>query len=370
MSVVSRQVGRVGVIGQIGRWVRRILLILLVVVVVLAVAGAIYQAVAEANDRRNHPPPGQLVDVGGYRLHLYCTGSGSPTVVLNAGGGGSWLDWSLVQPPISQQTRVCAFDRAGLGWSESGPAPRDTQQAVKELHTLLGKSGERSPYILVGHSLGGLQNRLYASQYPDEVAGLVLVDATTTYTPEQIVARMNDEQRRKYDDLLKQAGPDALKPPPGPPVWLIRAAGWLGILRLLGGDSVLTDSVGGYLAPANRASWLAVNLRANTFATTLEEVEHYEANMQQVRDNERSLGGKPVTLIMHGLPGTFAKTSQPNPDADFFEPVYRDLERETLGRLSTRGKFVVAERSAHYVQLDQPDLVTAEVLGVVEAARR
>jgi len=159
-------------------WVRRILLGLAVAPIALGVIGAIYQASATEVDRRNYPPPGQLVDIGGYKLHLSCTGEGSPTVILDALFPGTVSNWVWIQPEIARTTQVCAYDRAGLGWSESGPEPRDAQQQARELHALLTHAGIPGPYILVGHSLGGLSVRMFAAQYPDEVGGMVLIEGT------------------------------------------------------------------------------------------------------------------------------------------------------------------------------------------------
>jgi len=159
-------------------WILRIVLALVLVILTLAVLGAGYQATATWIDARNYPPPGQMVDVGGYKLHLYCMGSGSPTVVLDALFPGTVSNWAWVQPEVARTTQVCAYDRAGLGWSESGPGPHDAQHGASELHTLLEAAGVRGPYILVGHSLGGLTVRMFADQYPDEVAGMVLVEAS------------------------------------------------------------------------------------------------------------------------------------------------------------------------------------------------
>src|SRR5215213_1289756 len=163
--------------NQIVRWIGRVLLGLLALLIGLAVIGASYEAIMAAGDATRYPPPGQLVDVGGYRLHLHCVGEGSPTVIMEAGGAGNVLHWMLVQPAIAQSTRVCAYDRAGMGWSEPGPLPRTPQQIVAELHTLLTNAGIPGPSILVGHSIGGKYVRLYARQYPQDVAGMVLVDA-------------------------------------------------------------------------------------------------------------------------------------------------------------------------------------------------
>jgi len=126
-----------------------------------------------------YPPPGQLVDVGGWRLHLHCSGEArpsQPTVILEAGIGDFSVEWSLVQPKAAAFARVCSYDRAGDGWSELGPHPRTLRQVVYELHTLLGKAGVRRPYVLVGHSYGAWPVRLFASTYRAEVAGMVLVE--------------------------------------------------------------------------------------------------------------------------------------------------------------------------------------------------
>ena len=144
----------------------------------LAVAGAIYQAVATELAERAYPPPGEMIDVGGYSLHINCVGQGTPTVVLDSGLGDFSAQWVRVQREVSGTTRVCAYDRAGMGWSEMGPEPRDAGQITSELHTLLDRAGIEGPYVLVGHSLGGLSMLTYANRYPDEVAGVALVESS------------------------------------------------------------------------------------------------------------------------------------------------------------------------------------------------
>src|SRR5262247_688470 len=126
------------------------------------------------------PPPGELVDVGGWRLHLNCAGearASQPTVILESGLGDFSVEWSLVQPGVAKFARVCSYDRAGDGWSELGPHPRTFRQIVYELHTLLDKAGVKPPLVLVGHSYGGWLTRLYVSTYPTDVAGMALVEA-------------------------------------------------------------------------------------------------------------------------------------------------------------------------------------------------
>jgi len=148
-----------------------------VLIVGLMLAGAIYESVAEAADARAYPPPGQLVDVDGYRLHINCTGTGSPTVVIEVGLGDWSTMWAWVQPEVARTTRICTYDRAGSGWSDAGPMPRDAGQFAKELHTLLHNTNIPGPYVMVGHSLGGLPVRVFTDMYLSEVAGVVLIES-------------------------------------------------------------------------------------------------------------------------------------------------------------------------------------------------
>src|SRR3712207_2211553 len=155
------------------RWIGKTLLWAVVVLLALAVLGAIYQTVAMEIDRRTYPPPGQLVQVGGHRLHIRCVCRGTPTVILEAANGGMSAHWVRAQQEVARTTRACAYDRAGLGWSEPGQRPRDARRISSELHHLLGNAGIEGPYVLVGHSYGGLYVRTYADRYHDEVAGVV-----------------------------------------------------------------------------------------------------------------------------------------------------------------------------------------------------
>jgi pimeloyl-ACP methyl ester carboxylesterase len=162
-------------------WIGRTVLILVALLVAAAAAGTAYQAIATSRDHRDFPPPGELVDVGGYMLHIQCAGdvhAGMATVILEAGTGLSSPAWTLIQSPLAETTRVCAYDRAGNGWSEPGPLPRDARRIADELHTLLLRAEIAGPYVLVGHSFGGMYVRVYAAAYPGDVVGLVLVDSS------------------------------------------------------------------------------------------------------------------------------------------------------------------------------------------------
>jgi pimeloyl-ACP methyl ester carboxylesterase len=155
----------------------RALMVGLAILMFLVCIGIAYQSTASAQDRQRFTPLGSIVEVNGQSMHLYCIGQGSPTVILENGVGGNTLLWAYVQPTIAEVTRVCAYDRAGYGWSEASPAIRTSLQITEELHTLLAVAEIEPPYVLVGHSFGGLVIRTFASVYPDEVAGLVFVDA-------------------------------------------------------------------------------------------------------------------------------------------------------------------------------------------------
>ncbi len=129
-----------------------------------------------ALERWRYPPPGRLIDVDGYRLHLDCRGQGTPTVVLESGLGTTWVDWRLVEPAIAAFARVCQYERAGYGWSDPGPRPRTATRMAEELGRLLDRSGEPAPYLVIGHSFGALVARLFAARFPERVAGLLLLD--------------------------------------------------------------------------------------------------------------------------------------------------------------------------------------------------
>jgi len=151
---------------------------------ILAIAGTVYQTAATEADRRNFPPPGNLIDVDGFKMHIHCEGEGSPTVILESMSGGTSTSWGWIQPEVQKETRVCVYDRAGFGWSESDPESPILARTVRNLHTLLVNGNIEGPYVLVGHSIGGVYVRQFAAEYPDEVAGVMLLDEAN---PQQFV---------------------------------------------------------------------------------------------------------------------------------------------------------------------------------------
>jgi pimeloyl-ACP methyl ester carboxylesterase len=151
-------------------------------ILAILVLGFVFQAVSIEFDKRGYLPPGQMVNVNGHLMHIDCTGAGSPTVILEAGAYSYSTEWYWVQRQMSGTNRVCSYDRAGNGWSEPVAGPRDGLPLVRELHTLLHNAGISGPYVLAGHSLGGILNRIYAVQYPNDVVGIVTVDSAVPQT--------------------------------------------------------------------------------------------------------------------------------------------------------------------------------------------
>jgi len=193
------------------------------------VAGAVYQTVATENDAEAFPPPGRLVAVPGGELHIFCTGAGVPTVVLDHDVASNSAEWALIQPRIAEVTRVCAYDRAGFGWSRMADGARDAGQSAADLAALLAAAGEQGPYVMVGHGYGAFVSRLFAAANPDDVAALVLLDPARPYDHPLVPVEMNARWKTEDDAL-------ALAP----------IASRVGLLRLVaGGDAALPAAVAG-----------------------------------------------------------------------------------------------------------------------------
>src|SRR5215472_6938469 len=165
-----------------------------------AAGGFAYNDLSIRHYRQLHPAPGKLYSVDGYQMHLYCTGTGEPTILLEAGQGGDWTTWGTVQPGLEKITRTCSYDRAGLGWSDSRPGARDSKAIAEQLHQLIEAAGLRGPLLMVARSAGGLHARAFLERYPQNVVGLVLIDASTPEQVERFPARV----RASWDAYHRQ----------------------------------------------------------------------------------------------------------------------------------------------------------------------
>lgn len=304
--------------------------------VAVGAISAAYQASRQAWDRRRFPPPGRMVDLDGRRLHLLCAGDGAAAVVVVAALGTPGLEWVGIQRRLATRTRVCVYDRAGLGWSDPAPWPRTAGRMADELHGLLVAAAIPPPYLLVGHSLGGLVVRLYAARHPQGVAGVVLADAS------------HEDQLHRLARLDRRYGPRSF--------WL-RAARLrlrpLGLIRL-------ASDLGLARRPRRRAqrefppdlveAGLAVALSSRQRRATVQELLGFARSAAEVRAAAGDLGRIPLTVITAGDRGR--------------EPTYpgwRELQAE-LARLSARSRHLVAPHAGHDLHLDDPELLV-RVLG-------
>jgi pimeloyl-ACP methyl ester carboxylesterase len=316
-------------------WLRRIILTVLVFLLILAAAGFLYENISEARDRRFNRMQGQLVNVGGRKMHIDCTGEGSPTVILDSGLGDSYLSWRKVQPEIAKFTRVCSYDRAGLGYSDPSPQLRTSKVIAEELHALLQAASITPPYVIVGHSMGGYDVRVYTSMYRREIAGMVLVDAS------------HPDQDNRFPPELKNLEGSWQRE-----TQFIAFSMPFGIPRLLG----LCEN-----DPVTRAAdcnWRSVREQ-------LAEIKAFPESAAETAATG-SLDDLPLAVLSHDpdkpssdLPPEIAKPTN---------EAWQRMQVE-LSHLSTRGTQTVAMNSAHYIQIDRPDVVIDAIRKIVEQAR-
>jgi pimeloyl-ACP methyl ester carboxylesterase len=320
---------------------------------------------AQTADAPPYAAPGRLIDVGGWRLHLYCTGelrAGEPTVILEAGVGDFSVEWGLVQSRVAPFARVCSYDRAGDGWSEMGPHPRTFRQIVYELHTLLAKAGERPPYVLVGHSYGGWLVRTYQSTYAGEVAGMVLVEAGADdpwrTTPDGKLVRSSELPASGEVPAPKTSGPLRVADIPPAALTQMRAG-------LAQASARANEPPRDRLPPdAQRMrTWALGQLGHVAAAVNPFELQELAALRRARAETPQPLGDVPLVVITRGKP------DEEGPDAAAMEAEHR-RNHEALARTSRNGTLVIAERSGHHVQLEQPDLVVASIQQVSTGASR
>lgn len=300
------------------------------------VSGCVYQAAMEARDDRRFPPPGRLVDVDGHLMHIFCQGKGSPTVVVEQGIGAQSTRWMPLNAGLSEISTVCAYDRAGMGYSEPVDHVTPAEEVARNLHELLQNAGINDDIVLIGWSAGGMYAREYYRQFPGKVKGMVLVDSSH----EQQRSRMPSPDDGSFN-----------------PLKLDRYLAPIGWMRLSG-------EVQGWFANAPlpeslRKRLVAINLKAHMPRTRLAEVEGFEADLAANR-SPPNLGSVPLVVLSEG-----------KPDSPFMQEnlkTWVELQDE-LARLSTNGRHVVATQSGHAIHQSEPDLIVNAVRDVVSAAR-
>ena len=268
----------------------------------------------------SHPViPGKLVDIGGYRLHIYCAGDGMPAVIFDSGTGGFSLEWARVQKVLSRRTRVCSYDRAGYGWSDMGPLPRTSERIARELRTLLEKADVTSPYILAGHSFGGFNAQLFARNYPEETAGLVLIDASH---PEQIERLPRPEPQQPPRDVKPMSRSYVIS-------------------RHIMHPNYPDENA--LVAQRIYQSW-------HHKLTRRDEMMVFHLSAKQVLAS-RPMPEVPVVVLTRG------RRVWPNTAyGDEMERVWMELQDE-LSQLGANPVHLIAERSGHMIHLDQPGIV-------------
>ena len=311
------------------------------------------------------PAPGKLVDVGGWRLHLNCTGEArpsQPTVILESGKGDFSVEWSLVQPGVASFARVCSYDRAGDGWSDLGPHPRTMHQIVYELHTLLEKGSVKSPLVLVGHSYGGWLVRLYASTYPADVAGMVLVEAGA----DNPVRKLADGKLVHSADLAT-----------GQPIPAVKVSNPLRVSDIPPGAlSQMKAGLPQAVRTANEPprdklpaeaqrmrTWALGQLRHVAAAVNPFENEELAGLRAERTRSQYQLGDMPLIVLTRG------RSEGDGPDGKALEEEHR-RDHTAVATMSRNGKLVIAAKSGHHVQLDEPELVINSIREVLALVRK
>jgi pimeloyl-ACP methyl ester carboxylesterase len=265
---------------RVRHWIGRGLKWIGIGIAAILIAGLAFQAVSVEFDRRGYLPPGQLVKVNGHMMHLYCSGEGSPTVILEAGAYSYSTEWYWVQQQLSATNRVCSYDRAGYGWSEPAAGSRDGLQLVHDLHDLLQAANIPGPYVMAGHSLGGVTDPIYAAQYPAEVLGMVLVDSAIPLTS------MDPDAYEKYKSQNESA------------YWLLAALVRFGAARYIIGREVY-----GYGLPSNVAAELTALKSNNQAVDTWDaEVRQSLLKLSQQAKAAEDFGTRPLIILWAGHP--------------------------------------------------------------------
>ncbi|HKE59210.1 MAG TPA: alpha/beta hydrolase [Pyrinomonadaceae bacterium] len=311
------------------------------------------------------PAPGKLIDVGGWRLHLNCTGEAQgsqPTVILEAGKGDFSVEWSLVQPQVAKFARVCSYDRAGDGWSELGPHPRTFHQIVYELHTLLEKANVKAPLVLVGHSYGGWLVRLYASTYPADVVGMVLVESGADnpwrMMPDGKLVRASELARGVPIPAVKVSNPLRVSEIPPSALSQMRADMPKAVAEANDPprDKLPKDA-------QRMRSWALGQIGHVAAAVNPFENEELAGLLAEGARTTQPLIEMPLIVLTRGI------SEKEGPEGEAFAAEHR-REHAALASKSRKGRLVVATRSGHHIQLDEPELVVKSINEVLSAVKR
>ena len=322
------------------------------VLAIMIIMGAIYQSVASVRDLKKYPPPGKLYDVGDRRLHLYSTGEGDPTVILEAGGSSPGLLWYLVQKEIAKFARVCSYDRAGFGWSDPVSKPLSASVVAGDLHKLLRTANVPGPYILVGHSIGGVYVRAFTHQYPAEVVGMVLVDSS------------HESQNLRYPPEFKK-----LSDRQSSTMRMLPLLSKLGILRLTRAWSLMMPEPP---LPVEVGRAILATMYRTSYCEAFFEEMIAIAGMVNQEKGPASLGDLPLIVLaaddsIKKMPEAMVKAIGQNAFEKLLQ-VAQEFPQELAG-LSTRGRLIVVENSSHYIQWDQPKVVIDAIKEIVEQVR-
>ena len=318
----------------------------LAVALIVAVSGwSTYNAIAIQLFLAANPPRGHMYSVSGRKMHLYCVGSGEPTVLLEPGLGPATdvLSWGSLQPKLARAARVCSYDRAGLGWSESQPGPRDADRICADLHELLRQAGVSAPLVLLGTSYGGIYIRNYTAHYPEGVAALVLVDSSTPFQEERFQAALGSRNGN-----------------PGRRLALLQAGYLLGLARLEGWCG---RPVPGWERRA------ATALGEDACMPRDESRREYLSMAQSSAEAARAgpFGALPILIFSHD-PGNVLSMKDPPREWAIRERLWDTMQEELRG-LSTRSRRIVARGSGHGVQIDREELVVKEVVRLLDQIR-
>jgi pimeloyl-ACP methyl ester carboxylesterase len=310
----------------------------------LLVAGNLFGQYLLRYTREHFPPPGKLIALEGHRLHLHCTGQGSPTVLLESGSASWSTQWTMVQTKVAAFTRVCSYDRASLGWSDPGQRPQDIRSSVRDLGELLTRSGETGPFVFAGWSFGGSIAWLYVQDHLEQSAGLVMVDARS----EGWQTWMNGfapELKAGREKLATQLrGVDSLGLGPAYSWLLLRGSG--------------NDSIKGF-PPGTGDVLLDPGFTARMFGGKADVLNADDISERQIQ--MRPLGNLPLIVIPHGREGMFGLA----PDRERVAEMRWQEMQWQLTKQSTDAKFEVAEMSGHGVPLEQPDIVVEAIQELV-----